>query len=102
VCVRFRSEESDPAYASAPGEHWCGVTTPAVLPDGRAGRQLVVYPTRRDWAHLAVASDVILTGRGLPGKLDLDAVGALMSFAGNLRDVYTLPCVRGAECAHRR
>ncbi|HKP75958.1 MAG TPA: hypothetical protein VJT67_10475, partial [Longimicrobiaceae bacterium] len=98
VCVRFRSAESDPAYASAAGDRWCGVTNPAVLPDNRRARQLVVYPTRRDWAQLGVAHDVILTAPGLPGKLETDAVGALMSFSDSLRDLYSLPCVPGHEC----
>jgi hypothetical protein len=98
VCVRYRSEEGELRYASAPGERWCGVTTAAALPGGRAGRRLAVRPTRRDWAQMAAAYDAILTGPGLPGKLEVDAVGALMSFAWSLRDVYTLPCVPGTEC----
>jgi hypothetical protein len=50
---------------------------------------------------MAAAYDVILTGPGLPGKLETDAVGALMSFAWSLRDVYTLPCVPGPGCGTR-
>ena len=103
VCVRFRSEEGEGSpYVSTPGERWCGVTTAAALPGGGAGRRLVVRPTRRDWAQMEVAYDVILTGSGLPGKLDGDAVGALMSFAWSLGEVYTLPCVPGTECRRPR
>jgi hypothetical protein len=102
ACVRFRSEEGEGTpYASTPGERWCGVTTAAPLPGGRAGRRLVVRPTRRDWAQMAAVYDVILSGPGLPGKLETDAVGALMAFGWALRDVYTLPCVRGTECRSR-
>jgi len=88
--------------ASTPGERWCGVTTAAPLPDGRAGRRLVVRPTRRDWAQMASAYGASLTGTGLPGRLSTDAAGALMSFAWSLRDVYTLPCVPSAECPRQR
>jgi hypothetical protein len=99
VCVRYRSEEGEgPPYASTAGERWCGVTTAAPLPGGGPGRRLIVRPARRDWAQLEVGYDVILRGPGLPGKLEIDAVGAMMSFASSLRDVYTLPCLRGVEC----
>ena len=101
VCVRYRSEEGELRYTSAPGERWCGVTTAAALPGGRAGRRLVLRPTRRDWAQMAAAFDAILTAPGLTGKLETDAVSALMSFAWSLHDVYTLPCVPGTECSWR-
>jgi hypothetical protein len=99
ACVSFRSDEGEgPAYTSMPGERWCGATTAAPLPGGAAGRRLAVRPTRRDWAQMASVYGVSLTGPGLPGRLSTDADGALMAFGWSLRDVYTLPCVPGAEC----
>lgn len=97
VCVRYGSYESDRTYQSG-GERWCGVTTAAPIPGGRAGRRLVVRPTRRDWGQMASAPDVNLAGPGLPGGLRTDAVGALMSFSGSLHDVYPLPCMPGGQC----
>ncbi|MFL5382713.1 MAG: hypothetical protein ACJ8GN_09395 [Longimicrobiaceae bacterium] len=103
VCVRFRAEDGEPRYASTPGERWCGVTTAAPLPGGGAGRRLVVRPTRRDWAQLGVAYGLAFTGPGLPGRVETDATGALMSFSWSLGEVYTLPSParsaggRGAE-----
>jgi len=99
VCVRFRAEDSDPAYASAPGERWCGMTAAAPMPGGGAGRRLVVRPARRDWAQLGVAYGLAFTGPGLPGRVETDASGALMSFAWSLGEVYSLPCVPGHECS---
>lgn len=102
ACVRFRIEAKEPPYASAPAERWCGVTTAAPLPGGRAGRRLVVRPTRRDWAQLGSAYDLSFAGPGLPGRVDADAAGALMAFAWALRDVYSLPCVAEGDCRVRR
>ncbi|HYH79973.1 MAG TPA: hypothetical protein VEX86_09245 [Longimicrobium sp.] len=102
VCVRYRAEDSDPQYASTPGERWCGVSTAATLPGDGAGRRLVVRPTRREWAQLGSAYGLAFTGPGLPGRVEVDATGALMSFVGGLRDVYTLPCVADGDCPARR
>lgn len=100
VCVRMRAEDSDPQYASTPGDRWCGVTTAVTIPGGRAGRRLVLQPTRRDWAQLGVAYGLSLTGPGLPGRVDTDATGALMNFSDRLGEVYTLPCA-GERCRDR-
>jgi hypothetical protein len=100
VCVRMRAEDSDPQYASTPGDRWCGVTTAAPIPGGRAGRWLVLRPTRRDWAQLGVAYGLSLTGPGLPGRVEVDATGALMNFSDRLGEVYTLPCA-GETCRDR-
>ncbi|HEU0054075.1 MAG TPA: hypothetical protein VFQ39_12905, partial [Longimicrobium sp.] len=87
VCVRYRSEEGEgPVYQSAAGDRWCGVTTPVTLPGGGQGRRLVVTPARRDLERMANGYDAHLIGPGLPGKLDLDAVGALLAFAGSLEE----------------
>jgi len=102
ACVRFRVEAGEAPFASTPAERWCGVTTAAALPGGGAGRRLVVSPNRREWAHLGAAYDLAFTGPGLPGRVEANAAGAVMSFVGELRDVYTLPCVADGDCPARR
>lgn len=102
VCVRFRAEDSEPQYASTPGERWCGVTTAAPTSGGGAPRRLVVRPTRREWAQLGTAYGLAFTGPGLPGRVEIDAAGALMSFTWALRNVYTLPCVADGDCPGTR
>lgn len=101
VCVRFRAEDSEPRYASTPGERWCGVTTAAPASGGRAERRLVVRPTRLEWAQLGAAYGLAFTGPGLPGRVETDATGALMAFSWALRDVYPLPCVADGDCPRR-
>lgn len=102
VCVRFRAEDSEPRYASTPGERWCGVTTATQTSGGRAERRLVVRPSRLEWAQLGAAYGLAFTGPGLPGRVETDAAGALMSFAWELREVYTLPCVADGDCPGTR
>ncbi|HEU4562479.1 MAG TPA: hypothetical protein VFS20_31910 [Longimicrobium sp.] len=98
VCVRFRAEDSEPRYATTSRQGWCGVTTAAPASAGRAGRRLVVQPTRREWAQLGAAYGLAFTGPGMPGRVETDAVGALMAFSWELRDVYSLPCVAEGDC----
>jgi hypothetical protein len=99
VCVGLSTNDGEgPGYTAPRSERWCGITTPASLPGAAAARQLTIRPTRRDWSQLTTAYEVNLTGPGLPGKLDIDAVGALMAFSWSLRDVYSLPCIPHGEC----
>ena len=89
ACVAFsgRGMEEGEAYRSAQAPGWCGQTAARA---GSAGRELVLRPTRRDWARLHSVTDVELTGPGLPGPLATDATSALMSFVEQLQDFYRL------------
>lgn len=88
VCVAFsgRGMEGD-AYRSARDPGWCGQ---AAARAGTPGRELVLHPTRRDWARLHSVTDVELTGPGLPGALATDATSALVSFVEQLQDFHRL------------
>lgn len=94
VCVELRSKgEDQKEYRSTAGGGWCGVTT-----GGAQARDLVLRPTRRDWAQLRATYEAELTGPGLPGRIESDAAGALMQFGERLSEVYTLPCAAGVGC----
>lgn len=101
VCVRASAEDSESRWASKEGAGWCGVTTATTIPGGRAGRRLVLRPTRGDWAQLGMAYGLSFTGPSLPGRVETSAMGAVYSFSDALDEVYPLPCVPNQTCPER-
>lgn len=97
VCVGFGTDETEPAVARSPtNDGWCGETTLAA--GSSTERELVLRPAPRDWTRIYGATDVDLTGPGLPGRIASDATGALLSFVMRLDDFYRLPCHSAEEC----
>ncbi len=96
VCVGFITRDLDGTVRrSVGGPEWCGETD--VLRSA-GGRELVLRPTRHDWARLHSVMDAEITGPGLPGRLEADATGALMMFVDRLNDFHRLPCLSRDGC----
>jgi len=98
ACATFRIQRYDGRTIT---RRLCGTTVRQRL-NGRAVRALVLHPTRADWGSMWLSREMAIAGQGLPGKIGLDAQGAVSEFATHLAAYYRLQCPTPYDCTSQR